>query len=262
MLFYPHKVEFQRSDNGISLRTGITVSTDGVEIRRVNILNDSDRPRQLKLTSYGEVVLAAQAADRRHPAFNKLFIESEYLPKENALLFQRRPRSADEKPVVLIHAMIIEAGRKVTGDHESDRAQFLGRSQTMHTPLALQDANRHLSGTTGGTLDPILSLAQEIDLKPHAKTRVTFLTLAAPSRAEALEKLSHYQTGQAIHRAFDEARARSERELLELGLNAYAVENIQRLLSALLYPTGTLRAVIFAGRSIQSEVPKNYRFLH
>ena len=252
VFFYPHKVEFQRSENGISLRTGVTVSTDGVEIRRVNILNDSDRPRQLKLTSYGEVVLAEQGVDRRHPAFNKLFIESEYLPKENALVFQRRPRSADEKPVVLIHALIVEAGRKVTGDHESDRAKFLGRSQTMHAPLPLQNSNRHLSGTIGpgqksglphGTLDPIFSLAQEIDLKPHAKTRVTFLTLAASSRAEALEKLSHYQSGQAVYRAFDDVRARSERELLELGLNAYVIENTQRILSALLYPTGVLRAV-------------------
>jgi cyclic beta-1,2-glucan synthetase len=246
VLFYPHKVEFQRSENGISLRTGITVSTDGVEIRRVNILNDSNHPRNLKLTSYGEVVLAAQAADRRHPAFNKMFIESEFLPQENALLFQRRPRSADEKPVVLVHAMVIEAGRKVTGGHESDRAIFLGRSQTMHSPLALQKSNGHLAstigGTTGGTLDPILSLTQNIDLKPHGKTRVTFITLAAPTRAEALEKLSHYQTGQSIHRAFEESHVRSERVLLELGLNAYAVENIQHLLSALLYPTGILRA--------------------
>jgi cyclic beta-1,2-glucan synthetase len=240
--FYPHKVEFQRSDNGITLRTGITVSVDGVEIRRVNILNNSDRTRKLKLTSYGEVVLAAQAADRRHPAFNKLFIESEFLPRENALLFQRRPRSADEKPVVMIHAMLIETGRKVTGDHETDRAQFLGRSQTMHNPLALQDPNQHLSGTVGGTLDPSMSLAQEIDLKPRAKTRVTFLTLAAASRSEALEKLSHYQSGQAIYHAFNNAQAHSERELLEQGLDAPSVENIQRLLSALLYPAGALRA--------------------
>lgn len=239
--FYPHKVEFQRSDNGISLRTGVTISMDGVEIRRVNILNDSDTPRKLKFTSYGEVVLATQAADHRHPAFNKLFIESEYLPNENALLFQRRPRSADEKPVVLIHSLIIEAWRKVTGEYESDRAQFLGRLQTMHTPSALRDSNRH-PGTTGGTLDPILSLSQNIDLKPHAKTRVTFLTLAASTRAEALEKLSRYQSGQSIHSAFDEVRARSERELLEIGLNAYAIENIQRLYSALIYPVGTLRA--------------------
>ncbi|HEX7619789.1 MAG TPA: glucoamylase family protein [Anaerolineales bacterium] len=241
VLFYSYKVEFPRSDHGISLRTGITVSPDGVEIRRVNILNDSDNPRRLKLTSYGEVVLAAQATDRQHPAFNKLFIESEYLPHENALLFQRRPRSADEKPVVLVHSLVIEAGRKMTGDHESDRAQFLGRGQTTRNPLELEDVNRPLSGSTGGTLDPIFSLAQEIDLEPHGKTRVTFLTLAADSRAEALEKLSHYRTGQDIYRAFDAARARSESELLDLGLNAFAVENIQRILSALLYPTGTLR---------------------
>ncbi len=116
----------------------MTVSPDGVEIRRVNILNDSDHPRRLKLTSYGEVVLGDQSSDRRHPAFNKLFIDSEYLPNENALLFQRRPRSADEKPVVLLHALVIEAGREMTGEHESDRAQFLGRGRTMRDPQALQ----------------------------------------------------------------------------------------------------------------------------
>jgi cyclic beta-1,2-glucan synthetase len=242
VLFSPHKVEFRRGDHGISLQTEITVSTDSVEIRRVNLLNDSDRPRKLKLTSYGEVVLAAQAADGRHPAFNKLFIESEYVAEENALIFQRRPRSADEKPIVLVHALVIETGRKVTGEHESDRARFLGRGQTQRLPAALQGGVRRLSGTVGGTLDPIFSLAQEINLKPHAKTRVTFLTLAAPSRAEALERLSYYKSGQAIHRAFGEARTHNERELLELGLNAYNVEQIQRLLSALLYPAETWRA--------------------
>ena len=102
-------------------------------------------------------------------------------------------------------------------------------------------SDRPLSGSTDGTLDPIFSLAQEIDLKPHQKTRVSFLTLAGASRAEALEKLSHYRTGQDIYRAFDDARAHSEGELLDMGLNASAVENIQRILSALLYSTGALR---------------------
>jgi cyclic beta-1,2-glucan synthetase len=242
VLFYPYKAEFKRSVHGISLRTDIIISTDGVEIRRVNILNDSDEARKLKLVSYGEVVLATQSADRRHQAFNKLFIESEYLPRENALLFQRRPRSSDEEPIVLVHAMLIEAGRKVTAEYETDRAKFIGRSQTLQTPLALQDPNNSLSCTTGGTLDPIFSLAQNIDLKPHAKTRVTYLTVAASTRAEALEKLSRYQTGQAIYHAFHDARTYSERAILEHGLNSHAIENIQRLLSALIYPTGTLRS--------------------
>ncbi len=142
VLFHPHKAEFRRWDHDISLHTEITISTEGVEIRRVNILNDSNQPRRLRLTSYGEVVLAAQADDRRHPIFNKLFIESEYLPRENALLFQRRPRSLDEKPVVLVHALVIEAGRKVTGGHASDRLQFLGRGRTTRSPLALNRRRR------------------------------------------------------------------------------------------------------------------------
>jgi cyclic beta-1,2-glucan synthetase len=242
VMFYPYKAEFKRSAHGISLRTDIIISTDGVEIRRVNILNDSDEARKLRLVSYGEVVLAAQAVDRRHPAFNKLFIESEYLPGENALLFQRRPRSADEKPLVLVHAMLIEAGRKVTGEYETDRAKFIGRSETLHTPQALQNPNSSLSCTAGGTLDPIFSLAQNLDLKPHAKTRVTYLTVAASTRAEALEKLSHYQTGQSIYHAFHDARTYSERAILEHGLNSYTIENIQRLLSALTYSNGILRS--------------------
>ena len=242
VLFSPHKVEFRRWDHGISLHTEITVGTDGIEIRRVTLLNDSDRPRRLKLTSYGEVVLASQAADRRHQAFNKLFIESEFVPEANALLFQRRSRSMDEKPVVLAHALVVEPGRRVTREYESDRARFLGRGQTQRLPAALQGRIRHLSGTVGGTLDPIFSLAQEVDLRPHTKTRITFLTLAAPSRGDALDLLSQYLSTQAINRAFDEARTHSERELIELGLNAYNIEHIQRLLSVLLYPAETLRA--------------------
>ncbi len=242
ILFYPYKVEFRRWDRGISLHTEIVVGVDDIEIRRVTLLNDSDRPRRLKLTSYGEVVLAPQADDRRHPAFNKLFIESEYIPDGNALLFKRRPRSTDEKPVFLAHALVVDLSHKVTGEHESDRARFLGRAQTARSPAVLQGMDSHLSGTVGGTLDPILSLAQEIDLKPHTRTQVIFLTLAAPSRAEALELVARYQSPQAINRVFDDARANSERELADLGLDTAAVEYIQQLLSALLYPSETLRA--------------------
>jgi len=278
VFFSPHQVEFKRWNNGVSLRTEITVSATGVEIRRVTILNDGDEPRKLKLISYGEVVLAPQAADRRHPAFNKLFIESEYDANSNALIFQRRPRSADEKPVVMAHALVVEAWQKISGEYESNRVKFLGRSQTSRSPEVLRARTRitrisrmltekslkksvfvrairpirapkrfkkyspsHLSNTVGGTLDPIFSLAQEIDLKPHAKTRVTFLTAAAETRAAALELIAQHKSAQEINHAFNEARAHNERELIDAGLNSYGVEHIQRLLSALIYPAKNLR---------------------
>ena len=52
---------------------------DDLEIRRVRLINHSDRPRRLLVVSYAEVVLASQDSDRRHPAFSKLFVESELL---------------------------------------------------------------------------------------------------------------------------------------------------------------------------------------
>jgi cyclic beta-1,2-glucan synthetase len=242
VLFSPHKVEFRRWEHGISLHTEITISDDEVEIRRVTLLNDSDQPRRLKLTSYGEVVLAPQSTDQRHPAFNKLFIESEFLPAENALLFTRRSRSPGENPVFMVHALVVDPGCKETREYESDRAQFLGRGQTTNSPIALDGKNSLLSRTVGGTLDPVMSLAQEIDLKPHTRTRITFLTLAAPSKSEALDLITRYRSSQAINRAFDEARIRSEKEMIELGLNASNIENIQQILSALIYPANPLRA--------------------
>jgi len=81
----------------------------------------------------------------------------------------------------------------------------------------LQAANTALSVSRDGTPDPIMSLTQEIDLKPHGKTRVAFLTLAAPTRTEALEKLSHYRTGQAIYHAFDDAQAIASRSCSNWG---------------------------------------------
>ena len=240
--FFPHKVEFRRWDHGVSLHTEITVSADGVEIRRVTILNDSNRSRKLKLVSYGEVVLAPRATDQRHPAFNKLFIESEYSAENNALIFHRRPRSASEKPIFLAHALMVEPGRKVTAEYETARSEFVGRAQTPRAPLALKGKGSKLSGTLGGTLDPIFSLAQDVDLSPHSKTQVTFLTLAAPSRFEVINLLAAYQPKPVVSRAFEDARMESQRELLELGLNSYGVEHTQRLLSALLYPANMLRA--------------------
>jgi cyclic beta-1,2-glucan synthetase len=253
VLFYAHKAEFRRRDHDISLRMEIAVApNDDVEIRRMTMTNHSDHPRRLALTSYSEVTLAPQTVDRRHPAFNKLFIESEYVPELNALLLHRRLRSAEEKPIYLAHLAVVEKEDERSAAHESDRARFLGRGRTARSPAALspstisstgRDARgRGLSGTTGAVLDPLVALGQELELEPHAEAHIVYVTLAAPSREEALGLARRYRTIQAIDQAFDQARSQSETELRNLGLDTHAVEQIQQLLSALLYPYAALRA--------------------
>ncbi|MCP4536804.1 MAG: hypothetical protein GY832_06630 [Chloroflexi bacterium] len=249
VLFYPHKAEFRRRDHDISLRTEITIpSDDDVEVRHLTLTNHSDHTRWLTLTSYGEVVLAPQSADRRHPAFNKLFIESEYLHELNGLLFHRRARSDEEKPLYMAHMLIVERGQDITRAYESDRARFLGRGGTVHAPAALVPTHAHpqaptgLSGTAGATLDPIMALSQKVKLEPHATVQVAYITLAAKSRHEALSLAGRYHAWPRVQRSFDQARSYNELELQRLNLTTPEIEPIQQLLSVLFYPHASLRA--------------------
>ena len=64
---------------------------DDVEVRRMTIRNHGTRIREIDVTSYAEIVLTTPVNDFAHPAFGKLFVETEYLPDSAALLCHRRP---------------------------------------------------------------------------------------------------------------------------------------------------------------------------
>lgn len=241
--FYPHMAEFRRSDHGIGLTMEITVAPeDDVEVRRLSLTNHTDRVRHIALTSYAEVILAPQIADARHPAFNKMFVEYEYVRETNTLLFRRRPRSASESAIYLAHSAVVSPGQRTTGAHETDRARFVGRGQTLRDPAALQRGARGLLGTTGATLDPIMALRQVVLLQPHGSAQISFITLATSSREKALSLARRYQQGRVIVRTFEQARARAEAELREINWTTSDLERVQQLLSALFYPRAALRA--------------------
>jgi cyclic beta-1,2-glucan synthetase len=165
--FFPHRVDFQRRDEDISTHTTVTVSSDhDVEIRQVAITNHSDHARRLSLTSYGEVILTPQENDRRHPAFNRLFIESEYVEEGNILLFRRRARSSKEKPVYhgARHCLWRRKCRNYRLSKPTAR-NFWGLA-TRHTNPPLCLVRILLTGTTGSTLDPIFALQCELNAGP------------------------------------------------------------------------------------------------
>ncbi|MDQ3248770.1 MAG: hypothetical protein M3Q45_06125 [Chloroflexota bacterium] len=241
VIFHPHMAEFRRRDDDITLHMMVTVAPDDdVEIRRIHLTNDSDQPRTLRLTTYGEVVLAGAAGDQRHQAFAKLFVESEYVEVANALIFRRRPRSGDEEPNFMAHLLFIE-GQTHTGAYESDRTRFLGRGRTPRYPATLLDGTE-LSGTVGATLDPIMALGQDVELAPRASVQLAVITLATKSRQEAINLARRYSSWGSIDRAFLRARSSTDQELKQLGLYSELLEPIGHLLSLLLYPHPAHRA--------------------
>ena len=153
---------------------------DDVEVRRLSITNRGDRPREIEVTSYAEIVLARPEDDLAHPAFGKLFIETEYDAQSAGLLFSRRPRAADEAHAWAFHVLGVDGRLGGAVEWETDRARFLGRGRSPANPVALD--GRALSGTTGAVLDPVAALRERVRLAPGAFVRVTFATGVAPDR--------------------------------------------------------------------------------
>jgi cellobiose phosphorylase len=238
--FQPDCAEFRRSDGDVETQCAVCVVPDAnAELRVVTLANHSRRAREFELTSYAEVCLNARPADQAHPAFAKLFLETEFEPRCGALLARRRPRSTDEHPVWAIHT---SAG-SISGaeiEYETDRIRFLGRGRTPANPAAL-DSRSRLSGTTGPVLDPIFSLRRRISIAARSSTRIAFVTGAADTYDVAIGIAERFREFEAIDRAFAGAKAHAKTEVRELGLEPDEIGLFNRLAAAVIFTNSRFR---------------------
>jgi len=239
--FLAEKATFRRRDHGIAIQLDIAVSTEAdVEVRRLALTNNSERPREIEITSYAEIVLAPQADDLAHPAFGKLFVETEYLAESTALLCHRRPRAVDEPDLWAVHVLSLEGRAQGSVEWETDRARFLGRGRAPENPQALD--GRPLSGTTGVVLDPIVSLRQRIRLAPGGFVRLAYATGMATSRETAVALAQKYHDPSATPRTLALAFAHAQSALRHLGISSEQAVRFERLASRVLYTDESLRA--------------------
>jgi cyclic beta-1,2-glucan synthetase len=239
--FRAEKATFRRRDDEIVTQLDISVSTeDDVEVRRVMVVNQSKRIREIDVTSYAEIVLAPPADDLAHPAFGKLFLETEYLADSAALLCHRRARDPREPAVWAVHVLSLEGRPQGPVEWETDRARFLGRGRDTDGPAALD--GRALSGTTGVVLDPILSLRQRIRLVPGASVRLSFATGIASDRETAEALAQKYHAPSAASRTFALAFTHAQSGLRHLDISNDEALLFERLASRVLFADGSLRA--------------------
>ncbi len=231
---------FRRVDYGIETETEIIVAPeDDVEIRRMTLINRSLRNRQLDLTSYVELSLSPHNADRQHPAFNKLFIQTEAAAGQHALLGFRRLRQDHEPNIYVGHRFTLEHDDVGELRFETDRARFIGRGRTIAAPMG---AAQELGKSQGVALDPILSLRQSLSIAPGQRIEVSMVIAAAATREEVLSMMVKYGDHHAIGRAMDFAWASAQLELRLLHIQPDDARSFQQLASHLLFPNLLLRA--------------------
>ncbi|HXC50931.1 MAG TPA: glucoamylase family protein [Candidatus Limnocylindrales bacterium] len=239
--FSEDRAEITRRDGTIRTTLEISVSSeaDG-EVRRVSLANLGNRTREIEVTSYAEIVLSTAAADLAHPAFSKLFVETEYVEAVGALLATRRPRSPGDPQVWAAHLAVVEGESIGAHEFETDRARFLGRGRTIRTPVAIENG-ASLGGTVGTVLDPVFSLRRSVRIPPGTTARIAFWTLIAPTRSEAIDLADKHHDATGYERAVTLAWTQAQVQLHHLGIGPDEAQYFQRLANHVLYSNSTLR---------------------
>lgn len=237
--FASDRAEIRRLDAGIETETEIIVaSEDDVEIRRITLINRSNHRCVLEVTSYIELALAQHAVDRQHPAFNKLFIETEALSKQHALLATRRRRDVDEPAVWAMHMLVAKDTKEESLQFETDRGRFIGRGRTTGSPAALY---QNLSNTSGQVLDPIFSLRRTLYLEPGGRGEFYLMLGAADTRDGACALAEKYNDAHAIQHQLDRAWDASQLGMRRLRIQPDEARRFQQLAGSMLYPGWQLR---------------------
>jgi len=240
--FTEDRAQFNRRDGALSTSLDVLVSPeDPAEVRRVSISNAGSRDRDIEFTSYAELVLAPAAADATHPAFSKLFVQTEYLPKLGAILATRRRRSPSEPELWAATFAVVEGESLAEPELETDRARFLGRGREIHAPIAVLDG-RPLSNTVGSVLDPVFALRRRVRVPAGRMARVAYWTVVASSRGEALDLIDKHNNASAFDRVATLAWTQAQVQLSHLGVDAEQAGLFQRLAGHVLYADPSLRA--------------------
>jgi cyclic beta-1,2-glucan synthetase len=239
--FSEGRAEIIRHDGTLTTVLEVAVSSeDDAEVRRVSITNQGNQSRDIDLTSYAEIVLAPPGADAAHPAFSKLFVQTEFVADIGVLLATRRPRSPGDPQAWAAQLAVIEGESIGALQFETDRARFLGRGHGIRAPIAMASA-APLSNSVGAVLDPIFSLRCRVRIPPRSTARVAFWTLVAPSRDEALDLADKHHGALAFDRATTLAWTQAQVQLRHLGIGAAEAHLFQRLANCVLYSSPTLR---------------------
>ncbi|MGC1816529.1 MAG: cyclic beta 1-2 glucan synthetase, partial [Casimicrobiaceae bacterium] len=232
---------FSRRDYGIETRTEIAVSPDDeVELRRVRLTNLSGRRRTLAATSYAEIVLAAADTDSAHPAFSKLFVETEIDPMLHAIFATRRPSAPGDPTPWLFHLARVADLPATEFSYETDRARFIGRGRSTVDPAALCD-DAALSGSAGPVLDAVAAIRVAFALEAGASFTIDWITGIAQSRDGCSALARKYREAEPAQRILERAGGYRQATLQRLQASDADALLYERMAASIIHAGVTLR---------------------
>ncbi len=246
-IFSEGRAEFRRRDHDYETYTEIAVSPeDDIELRRVRVTNTARTRRAIEVTSYAEVVLAPPVADALHPAFSNLFVQTEILRRQRAILCTRRPRSQSEPAPWMLHLVAVHGAEIQEVSYETDRMAFIGRGNTVADAQSMSmDVNSPtgaLGNGEGSVLDPVVAIRHRIILDPGESATLNMVTGIGETRDAALSLIEKYQDRRLADRVFDLAWTHGQVLLRQSNASEADAQLYGRLAGSIIYANASLRA--------------------
>lgn len=232
--FMPDKDKFEKSNGDIKTKFKITVdSNEPVEIRRLEIGNNSKEEKIFEVTSYFEPVLSNKEQDYAHQAFNNLFLEYKYDEEVNAIMVKRRNRERYGKRLYLYARMQTNCEKIGETEFEIDKTKFIGRNN-LEIPNAILNSTP-LSKKIGLTTEGVVAFKNTIKVKPSEKAYVDLILSVEYNRDLAIQNMQKYDVMENVTREFEIVKAKTEAEARYLEIKGKDIDIYQTILSYILF---------------------------
>ena len=225
-----------KSDNNLTVSNyKVTVSPEKpLEIRRLELINNSKEEQTLEITTAIEPALTSIEALTSHPAFLNLFLIFEYLEDDEIFVIRRKDRESKNNDIYM--AISFSGDEKsIIGEleYETDNEKFQGRGN-LGLPIMVQNS-KPFSKKIQYVLEPVLALRRTILLKPDQKNYLNLLISVSENREEAIKNIKEYNKEEKIEKTFELALAKADTEARYLGLKADKIKTYQKMLGYILF---------------------------
>lgn len=241
-VFTAEKAEFYKSVDGLKSRVECIMAHQGEgEGRRIELVNTTGKDRVLEITSYAELALATDDAEAAHPAFSRLFVETEIADKGATIFARRRKRGPQDADIHAVHFVTDPAGVIENTRAETDRRVFIGRGRSIRRPAAFDrkttfDSKMDLDGSAGCVMDPVAAIRCRVRIAARKKIALVFWTMAASSRKTLKANIAWHRRANAFTREFSAAWTDARVTSYQIGLSPQEVTDYQKYAGYLIYP--------------------------
>ena len=232
--FMPDKNQFEKVKGKIKTKLKTTVdANEPVELRRLEIQNNTEQEKIFEITSYFEPVLSKKEQDYAHQAFNNLFLVYEYDEETNNLIIKRKNRELNERQLYLIAKMQTNCEKIGETEFEINKEKFIGRNN-IDLPLAVKNSNP-LSKKVGLTTEGVVALKNTVKVKPGETDYVDLILSVEYDKQIAIQNADKYNITENITREFEIVKAKTEAEARYLEIKGKDIDIYQTIASYLIF---------------------------